>query len=197
MENDLDALFDAFAKKAEEERLLLGIWVGFVVGHEGVVAEQLSPRAQNPTCRREEFELLGRNVVCRQPTLPGLCPALGVMDELRLLRETVEVVPLMLKEPDIRSVLFLESDPVSVVEGSFKELVELRAHFPVRELSAVESGIEIDCLLPDGSDTCIEFEGDETGASFEVSWLFWSEGAALPHYEGIGDRLLEEFQCLR
>jgi hypothetical protein len=64
------------------------------------------------------------------------------------------------------------------------------------DLTAVENGIEIDCLLPDGSDTCIEFEGDETGASFEVSWLFWSEGAALPHYEGIGDRLLEEFQCL-
>ena len=90
---------------------------------------------------------------------------------------------------------------VYVTDGTFR-IGSWKAYHcsPIRisgELTAVENGIESDCLLPAGTDTCVEFEGDETGASFEVSWLLWSEDGVLPHYEGIGDRLLEEFQCLR
>ena len=55
-----DALVDALAQQPEEERLLVRIRMGPVVPDEGVVAEHLAPRAQDPADGREDPVLLRR-----------------------------------------------------------------------------------------------------------------------------------------
>ena len=64
------------------------------------------------------------------------------------------------------------------------------------EIVPSEDGIRVDCLLLGDGGTCVSFHGTEEGADFSVSYSGFSQGAHLSGYESLGERGLEDFQCL-
>ena len=132
------ALVETLLEQTEEERLLIGVGVALVVAEEGVVAEELATRAHHPRHRREEPEALRGTPVHLEAGLPGLGPAAGVVDHLRLGGQAVEVVPLALADADGRTIFELEADPGLVVALEAEHLPELLLDLPVGELRAVE-----------------------------------------------------------
>ena len=105
--------------------------MGDVAAEQAVVAEQLAPGAHQPADRREQPVGLGRNEIDRQPALPRLGLAPGVVHHPGLLGQPVEVVPLRLERPDGARVFVLQVDPLAVIALEREQLAELLLDLPV------------------------------------------------------------------
>ena len=70
--------------------------------------------------------------------LPGLRPALGVVEHLGLGREVVEVVPDIFQRADAGPVLQAQGNPVHVIPRAAEQRGEIALQVPVPQLFAVE-----------------------------------------------------------
>ena len=66
--------------------------------------------------REVEEPALLEGEVDREPRLPRLRPALGIVEQLRLGSEMVEIVPLGLEQTDRIQILELKVDPVEIID---------------------------------------------------------------------------------
>ena len=91
---------------------------------------------------------------------------------------------------------FYHTDGVYLLQGEYPILHCEEIYITGDLIFSKDGTIKIDCLNePDGA-TCLDFEGTKESAQIRIKNLFINSEATLDQYEEIGDRALENFQCI-
>src|SRR5690606_23162220 len=98
------------------------------------VAGELGPARRDAEVRPRSHVA----VLDRQARLPGLRRPLRVVEELGLLRQRVEVVPLLFEQTDALPRLELELDPLRVVPLEREHLLEIALALPVLQPGTIQ-----------------------------------------------------------
>ena len=75
----------------------------------------MARRAANPVFGRKQLKGIGHTVVDRQPGLPGLPQPLGGMQHFCICCQVIEIVPFVLEQTDLATILQMQAYPSHVI----------------------------------------------------------------------------------